>query len=398
MRREWWAAGLAALVLGCAEATPMEPLTDLAAAKGGVPARGAQTITAMTQNLYVGANVDAIIEALTTPDPSDDGAALVNAYLELVRTEFPARAGRIADEIARNQPHVVAMQELSSITLDLSALYPAVLPIPIVYQMDFEPALMAALAARGLQYDIYTVTNIDVDVAPVPGLTTARLTDRDALLVRRDIAVSDDGAGNYTLCLGTGPTCIGGPPFPILRGYVWADVTVNGMTFRAVSTHFESGTSAPVRYVRAAQAAELMQLLGGVTTPVVVMGDLNEEQGGAPNPSIGGPLPDLPATYDILMLGGFTDGWAAMRPGVAGLTCCQLADLSNPLPGYYERIDYVLLRGFTWPSGTPQGKLTTLSATPSAVFPNGDGLPIWPSDHAGLVANLLFPPAWAGTK
>jgi hypothetical protein len=399
MWKRWMVGLLAVVVTGCAGSTPVEPALDASAIKGGLPAPGAKTIAVMTQNLYVGADVDAVIAALTTASTDDDLPALVQAYLELVRTDFPARARRIADEIAKARPQVVAIQELSELDIDLLALYPDPLPIEIQYYVDFRTELLAALAARGLDYDLYDVTNIVVDVAPVPGATTVSLVDRDGLLVRGDLDVVDDGSGNYTLCLGTGPTCLGGPPFPILRGYVWADVVLGGMTVRVVGTHLESGTSVPTRYVRAAQAAELMQILGEVANPVLLMGDFNEEMGGAPNPSLGEGLPDLPATYDILTaLGGFTDVWHAMRPGVSGLTCCHIADLSNRLPGFSERIDLVLARGFQWPRQSPQGRISIVAATPAAGFLNTDGLSIWPSDHAGLAAELLFPPAWAGTK
>jgi endonuclease/exonuclease/phosphatase family metal-dependent hydrolase len=389
MRSRWWWAAGAAIALGCTEMAPTEPAADLSAARGGVSAAGAGTIVAMQQNLFVGFNIDALIEALVAGTTEQQLAALATAYGEMVRTDFPARAAQLAGEIARAKPEVVALQEVSEIHLVAG---------PITYHMDFEQEVRDALADRGLDYDVYTVTNIDLDVGAPLGIT-ARLVDQDALLVRGDLTVSTSGFGNYTLCLGTGlPTCIGGLPFPIQRGYVWVDVGLAGQTVRVVSTHLESGTSPPVRYVRAAQAAELMMILSPLTTPVIVMGDLNEEQGGAPNPSIGAPLPDLPSTYDILMAGGFTDGWAAMRPGVRGLTCCNVPDLSNRLPGHYERIDYVLLRGFLWPSDTPQGRIAILGSTPSAIFPNTLGDPIWLSDHAGLTASLLFPPAWGGTK
>src|SRR5687767_2133840 len=49
-------------------------------------------IAVMTRNMYVGADVDAVIAALVTPDPADDQAALVAAIGTLQETDFPSRA------------------------------------------------------------------------------------------------------------------------------------------------------------------------------------------------------------------------------------------------------------------------------------------------------------------
>jgi len=59
----------------------------------------------MTQNLYVGTDVDAVLAALMTSDPGDDVPALFAAIETLEKTDFPTRAGAIADEIARERPH-----------------------------------------------------------------------------------------------------------------------------------------------------------------------------------------------------------------------------------------------------------------------------------------------------
>src|SRR6266404_2504975 len=49
-------------------------------------------ISVMTQNLYVGADVDLVIRALGTPDPGDDFPALQSAIETVAKTDFPARA------------------------------------------------------------------------------------------------------------------------------------------------------------------------------------------------------------------------------------------------------------------------------------------------------------------
>src|SRR3954471_279684 len=67
-------------------------------------AGSSSAITVMTQNLYVGADVDLVIRALGTPDPGDDFPALQLAIETVGKTDFPARAQVIADEIARRRP------------------------------------------------------------------------------------------------------------------------------------------------------------------------------------------------------------------------------------------------------------------------------------------------------
>src|SRR6266498_3140701 len=61
------------------------------------PPAAARDITVMTQNLYVGADVDLVIRALGTPDPGDDFPALLFAIETVGKTDFPARAAAIAD-------------------------------------------------------------------------------------------------------------------------------------------------------------------------------------------------------------------------------------------------------------------------------------------------------------
>src|SRR2546422_11378666 len=95
MRRLLWIVP-ATLLLACAEQNPVAPLLSYNITS---PPPGARAITVMTQNLYVGSNVDLVIQALATPDPDDDFAALLVAIETVGKTAFPARAEAI--EIGR---------------------------------------------------------------------------------------------------------------------------------------------------------------------------------------------------------------------------------------------------------------------------------------------------------
>jgi hypothetical protein len=90
--------------------------------------------------------------------------------------------------------------------------------------------------------------------------------------------------------------------------------------------------------------------------------------------------------YQTFTGAGFTDTWRALRPGVTGNTCCETADLSNQLPQLIERIDFVFARGVA-----VQGQIDLVGDVPADRVAGAAG-PVWPSDHAGVVLNLLAPP------
>ena len=129
-------------------------------------------LVVMTRNLYVGTDVDAVILALRTEDPLDDIPALLDAIATLQRTDFPARAAAIADEIARVRPHAIGLQEVSEVDVALPA-------SGINIQQNFLSTLLAELDERGLDY-VPAAEVRNIEAAPFPGVT---LADSDVLLV-----------------------------------------------------------------------------------------------------------------------------------------------------------------------------------------------------------------------
>jgi exonuclease III len=95
---------------------------------------------------------------------------------------------------------------------------------------------------------------------------------------------------------------------------------------------------------------------------VVVAGDLNAR------PGAGG--------HAVLLAAGYADAWAEVHGDVGGFTCCH--QLASPGTRLSERIDHLLVRGLAvrdaWTTG----------ADPEARA----GARRWPSDHAGVVADL----------
>ncbi len=345
-----------ALAIACSDTTgPSSPLTP--AAK---PAEATRRITVMTRNVYIGADVDAVIAALASPDPSDDLPALLQAISVLGQTDFPTRAGAIADEIGRARPHVVGLQEMTQLAIHLGPL-----GIPVDIDLDFLAILQSALSVRGLHYSVAAqVTNLTA--TPFPGIS---VTDHDIILVDAD-RVSFGGvvAQSYAQNLG-----VVAPGVELKRGWVRIDASVEGMPLTVASTHLESGSIPGFDLLRAAQAAELVGSIGAAT-PAVLLGDFND-------------VPGSPF-YGVVTGSGFSDSWAAMRPGAQGLTCCHLPDLSDPVSKFSQRIDYVFERGLGGPNGQLQGRITIVGDQPADRVP-GPGHALWASDHAGVVAEFL---------
>jgi endonuclease/exonuclease/phosphatase family metal-dependent hydrolase len=324
--------------------------------------RRAQFITVMSRNLYVGADLDAVITALISPDPSDDFPALLTAVATVQLTAYPLRAEVIADEVAKAHPHVIGLQEVSQIDVDLTPV-----GVPAVIHQDFLAILQAALAARGLNYTVAaTVQNITA--VPVPFIS---LVDFDVLLVDAE-RVSVQSAVGQNFQVNLGPVA---PGVVIQRGWVAATATVAGNQYTFASTHLESGTFPGFDQLRAVQVAELLGTIG-TGSPAVLMGDLND-------------LPGSPM-YEVVTGAGFTDVWRALRPGATGNTCCHLKDLSDKHGRFDQRIDYVFTRGFDHVNKDVLGQVTLVGDTPSDRLEGPEFL-IWPSDHAGVIADLLLP-------
>lgn len=327
-------------------------------------ANGVARVSLMTRNIYVGTDLDAVVAALVSPGGEDDFPALLTAIETLQRTDFGARAEALAGEIARARPSVVGLQEVSTIDANLTSL-----GVPIELHLDFLAILQAALVQRGVSYAVAaTVRNIDA--TPAPGI---RLQDLDVLLVDPGRVVVGAAQGQlYSTNLG--PVA---PGVTINRGFVRIDATIDDLPLTIASTHLEPGAASGLDQLRAAQALELAALLASAPR-VVVLGDLND-------------VPGSPM-YQALIGAGFTDVWAALRPAAAGYTCCHAPDLSNQTQHFNQRIDYVLVRGLEQESRPVRGRVDRIGDEPAAHVEGPVGR-IWPSDHAGLVAELLLIPA-----
>jgi endonuclease/exonuclease/phosphatase family metal-dependent hydrolase len=105
---------------------------------------------------------------------------------------------------------------------------------------------------------------------------------------------------------------------------------------------------------------------------VIATGDFNSDAEPAPTDV-------TTTTYADLTAGWFKDAWW-VNPGDPGLTCCQNGTLSNPTPDLNTRIDLVLTHG---PVRAQEAHVVGATRIPGAT-----SVPLYPSDHAGVVATL----------
>src|ERR1039458_10002143 len=104
-------------------------------------------------------------------------------------------------------------------------------------------ALMDALQNRGLHYAVVAVNNLfDADV-PTPLGFDFRMTDRDAMLARTDLAPSDFALSNVQQGIYQAQWVFGNPvlgSIPVPRGWMTVDVQMGVAAFRFANTHLES--------------------------------------------------------------------------------------------------------------------------------------------------------------
>jgi len=340
--------------------------------------RDDKPLTVMTQNLYLGSP---LTPALTATTPAQFVSAVAEIYGTAVFTNFPKRAEAIADTVATEQPDIIGLQEVTKWIAQ-----------PLVAganppSYDFLAILQAALAKRGLDYKVAVVSQ-NADIGPAPlvtppafgcGMPTSptapqcvvTLQDRDVILVNDDtsgLVVRGSATGDYVAQQQFTPP--GSTPVSFARGWAYIDAALNGTRFRFATTHLE------VEDFPAVQEAQAQEFLAGpVHTggPVIAVGDFNS----AADPA----TTTKPTTsYADLTKSWFKDAWD-VNGGDPGVSCCQNGTLTNPTSQLQTRIDLVLTHGSVKAQSAHLVGNTPFSSTP----------PLWPSDHAGLVATLTLP-------
>ena len=188
------------------------------------------------------------------------------------------------------------------------------------------------------------------------------LQDRDVILVNDDnpdLSVFNPQNGNYD-AQNVLDTPVG--PLSFNRGWASVDGLFEGKKFRFVNTHLETQDSPDVQE---AQGQELLAGPAKTGGAVIAVGDFNSAADGSTT-----------TTYADMTKSYFNDAWD--DPNDPGYTCCQNSTLTNFPSALGSAIDFV----FT------HAAVRALSADVIGDAPFQGSPPLWPSDHAGVVATV----------
>jgi endonuclease/exonuclease/phosphatase family metal-dependent hydrolase len=360
-RRRALLACVAVLVLGAVAAPPAQAKGDM---------------DVMTRNLYVGASLTDLMQPACARNPV---ACTTTVLRTAQQARFRERAKAIADEIDEHQPDFIGLQEVAlfqagprsngaeaSEPLDRYCDQPCA---DALGSGDFLEILQGELAQRGLDYRLEAEVDnaageLPIQLGPGKPPFDVRLTDRDVILAREesDFRVVDSHSDNFPL---SATAMLPNPfdpssPLPFKRGWNRVDVEVGGKSFRLINTHLDTNPEVSQRqaeWLRSENAADRKN-------PVVIVGDFNAPPG--------------TSTYNAISA-GLLDAWSERHPAQPGNTCCH-NPLNDPQSALERRIDMV----FAEPRFKQKRDVVLVGEEPGDRTPSG----LWPSDHAGVVAEL----------
>lgn len=364
---------LIAIPSGCADDT-----SDLLAPEdpaGGV--LSAAGITVMSQNMYLGASLNALLTPggdLTVPLQE---LLTSNAAFPGATPPIPARMFRLAELIAAQDPDLVGLQEVTTWTFTPPG-GPAQ-TLDYLETIHYLLSVMTGAPWAAVRNPLADPPVVAVPLAPGVDLLV-KYNDADAILYRMDrvtplgppILERYESKVTYT---------VGGTSFPNWRGYMALPVQVDatGDRFIFVNTHLEVQDEVETQL---AQTAELIRVFHDAALPVVMVGDFNS----AANHDA--PETQKTPTYGMLRNAGFQDLWVREARSVGGVTCCQAGDLTNAESQLGQRLDLVLVRY----GGAGFGGQSTMDVTGEEQADRVEVVPgaltLWPSDHAGVAATF----------
>jgi endonuclease/exonuclease/phosphatase family metal-dependent hydrolase len=286
--------------------------------------------------------------------------AVYSVWQDVVGTDFPTRAVAIADQIEAAKPHVMGLNEVS--TFDFA--------FDDTRDLVFLDVLLGELDSRGLHYDVAATSTTfqtpqlpiaSAEECPAAPVDLLAYTEYDVILVRDGIETTGSDNGTFAAVL---PLEL--PDGLVLEkpsGWAYVDILHKDLPYRVI--------------------------LDASPYPTLLTGDLNSDASGCTTP-----------TYPNLIDDGFVDAWNLGPPLGDGFTSNQADDLQNETSELFHRIDFILYRDeFTAGDGPFRGssQAERVGEDPAdriASTATGPTVMLWPSDHAGVVADLRIAPGW----
>ena len=350
-------------------------------------AKKKQTVTVMTRNLYLGADLGPAINATSTDDFIDKNGQILR---DVDTNNFPTRAKGLADEILAKSPDLVGLQEVA-----LWRLGPVDLNAPITgnytaseVHVDYLKTLMDRLNRKKETYKVVKVQQEFDFEAPgdyngiagdgtLPGInsngeTNGRLTMRDAIIkkVGAGVKVRSTDSGNFETIYSP---VISGIPVNVDRGWTSADVKVRkAPPFRFVNTHLEAFGEPTIREAQAKELVAPGGPAGNSKKRVILVGDLNSDDDTTSG--------DDPLAYNALKAAGLKDR-GTQKP----LSCCVKSDILTDDMGDRSDFDHYIDHVMT---NQPK-KVKKLAASVTGLQPARG---YWDSDHAGVFSKLRVKP------
>ncbi|MBD3669760.1 MAG: endonuclease/exonuclease/phosphatase family protein [Gammaproteobacteria bacterium] len=338
----------------------------------------------MTQNLYIGADVTSIID---TSNVAEIPVRVHDAFSKVDASNFESRAEAFVEQVRDARPDVIGLQEVSLIRVQEVSDF--MLGNPVLAEevhKDYLEIVMDELADEGLRYEIAgVVTNVDSELPAFgalepgdsPSMYDLRLTDRDVILVRKGIDVSEVMPHNFTFNIYYS-TPLGAITYT--RGAIAIKAEIGDHSYRVINTHLEVRFDDEIAIMQAIQMQELLGLYAGEDLPMIVMGDLNSDPLDTPDTLVGMPTP-----YQQMLMSGFTDLWEVGGEG-NGFTCCRSELLDNLDEPLLQRIDYIFVK-----DGSEDPVFSQSRKTKAYTFVEVTDEDRWYSDHDGVFAKIKLP-------
>ncbi|HEX6458784.1 MAG TPA: endonuclease/exonuclease/phosphatase family protein [Thermoleophilaceae bacterium] len=315
----------------------------IAVAAPSAQAAKGPTITVMTRNLFLGAD---LIPLATSPPGQQFEQAATNMFAGVTAADPTARMKLVAGEIAKAKPDLVGFQELS---LWRTGPHPA---SKVAY--DYIATILSQLKRLHQHYRVVAIKQAFNVEGPMSSSNDVRLTLGDAIIARKGVKVKHARSGVFKQQLTIPTQAIGN--VVTNRGWNSLDATVHGVTVHVVNTHLEAYSAD----FRLKQAQELVRGPLRSKLPTILLGDLNS------GPNL--PKPEDRPPYLAIAKAGFKE------ERTPKFSCCfnELTDKS----GWDHNVDHIMAK--------PKLKLVRSFITGAETTPAG----VHPSDHGGVVSVL----------